>query len=179
MSNKICDGIKARLDDTSLPDLMVATNIFERGFGKSRAKIILKAFPDILTSDLSDEQKLSNVSSLNGFGLKTASLFVPFIPKFLEFIEKTNLQHKLIVEDKPENTSHPLFQKKISMTGFRDKILENEIIEAGGEIINSIAKNTFILIVDSLDSDSGKAVKARKFKIPMMTPYAFSNKFFS
>ena len=65
------------------------------------------------------------------------------------------------------------------MTGFRDKILENEIIEAGGEITNSITKKTFILLVDSLDSDSGKVVKAKKFKIPMMTPYAFSNKYFS
>ena len=177
LSNKICNGIKTKLENISLPDLMVATNIFGRGFGKSRAKIILKHYPNILTSDESDEDKLEMIEELDGFARKTAQLFVPYIPKFIEFIRKTNLTHKLVVETKKVNTSHPLYQKIIVMTGFRDKQLEKEIIDAGGEIKNSVSKKTFVLLVDSLDSDSGKAVKARKLNVPLMTPYAFTNSY--
>jgi DNA ligase (NAD+) len=178
LSNKICNGIKNKLENISLPDLIVATNIFGRGFGKSRAKNILKHYPNILTSDESEEDKMEMVEELDGFAHKTAELFVPYIPKFIEFIHKTNLQHKLVVQTKKVNTSHPLYQKIIVMTGFRDKQLEKEIIDAGGEIKNSVSKKTFVLLVDSLDSDSGKADKARKFNVPLMTPYAFTNTYF-
>ena len=177
MSTKISTGIKDRLEKTSLADLMVATNIFGRGMGKSRAKIILKTYPDILTSPHSEEEKTHMIIKLDGFSTKTAATFVPYIPKFIEFIQKTNLQHKLIVEDKKVNTSHPLYQKKIVMTGFRDSELEKMIIEVGGEISNSVSKKTFLLLVDSLDSDSGKAVKAKKLNVHMMTPYAFQNQY--
>ncbi len=173
LSNKICGGIRERLEKTSLADLMVATNIFGRGMGKSRAKLILKHFPDILTSNKSEEEKLTMVESLSGFARKTAEIFVPYIPNFIDFIEKTNLQHKLEVCVPEVNTDHQLYQKKIVMTGFRDKGLEKALIELGAEVSGSVSKNTFMLLVDSLSSDSGKAEKARKLGIKMMTPYAF------
>ena len=84
--------------------------------------------------------------------------------------------HKLEVEEKtPVKTDHPLYKKKIAMTGFRDKDLEKAIVKVGGIISNSVSKNTFMLLVDNLNSDSGKAEKARSHKIKMMTPYAFNN----
>ena len=178
MSNKISNGMRERLEKTSLADLMVATNIFERGFGKSRAKMILNNYPDILISNKSEEDKLRDVESLDGFARKTAETFVPYIPDFIDFIQKTNLNHKLIVQKPSVSSNHVLSQKKIVMTGFRDKLLEKAIIDVCGEIGNSVTKNTYILIVDSLDSDSGKAARAKKLNIKMMTPYAFQNQYF-
>jgi NAD-dependent DNA ligase len=178
LSDKIHNGIRERIGKIGLADLMVATNIFGRGLGRSRAKMILKNYPNILTSDASDEQKMRQVESLDGFARKTAETFVPYIPQFMEFIVKTNMMYKLEVKAPEIKTGHPLYQKKIVMTGFRDKELQNKIIEVGGEISNSVNKNTFILLVDSLESDSGKAEKARNLKIKMITPYAFHNQYF-
>ena len=79
MATKISGGIKEKLTNISLPDLMVATNIFGRGIGKSRAKIIMENYPNILTSDASDEEKVKMIIKLEGFSEKTAQLFVPLI----------------------------------------------------------------------------------------------------
>ena len=177
LSNKICKGMKEKLDNTSLGDLMVATNIFGRGFGRTRAKSVLEVFPDIVSSNKSITEKIKMVSSIEGFGNKTALTFVPFIPTFLEFINETGLQHKLDITTPVINTEHALYKKKIVLTGFRDKLLEKEIIGLGGEISNSISKNTFILLVNSLSSDSGKADKARKLGVKMMTPYMFNSQY--
>lgn len=179
LSNKIYNGIQKKLQNITLPELMVATNIFARGFGISRAKTVLEHYPNILTSDLTNDVKIENIISLNGFARKTALLFVPYIPNFLDFIEKTNLQNKLDYNVEKIISSHPLNQKIIVMTGFRDKVLENEILSVGGILKNNVSKNTFVLLVDSLDSDSGKTTKAKKLNVPMMTPYAFSSKYFS
>ena len=51
-------------------------------------------------------------------------------------------------------------------------------IQESGEIGNSVTKNTYILLVDSLDSHTGKAARAKKLNIKMMTPYAFHNQYF-
>ena len=62
-------------------------------------------------------------------------------------------------------------------TGFRDKLLEKELVNIGAEVSNSISKNTFLLLVNSLSSDNGKADKARKLGVKMMTPYMFNSKY--
>ena len=176
MALKISQGMAQKLDEISLPDLMVATNIFARGIGKSRAKSIMENYPNILTSDASDDEKVKMITKLEGFSNKTAELFVPYIETFMTFIQNTSLERKLEVKEAASlDTNHPLYGKKIVMTGFRDKLLEKTIQEVGGIIGNSVSKNTFMLLVDTLDSDSGKADKARSYKVKMMTPYAFNN----
>ena len=178
MATKISDGMKEKLDNTSLYELMVATNIFGRGIGKSRSKAIMENYPNILTTEVSDDEKVKMIVNLEGFSIKTANLFVPYIDTFITFIKDTNLLYKLEVKKKNiMDENHPLYKKKIVMTGFRDKELEKSIVEVGGIIHNSVSKNTFMLLVDNLNSDSGKAEKARNYKIKMMTPYAFHNHF--
>lgn len=178
MASKISQGMAQKLDEISLPDLMVATNIFARGIGKSRAKSIMENYPNILTSDASDDEKVKMITKLEGFSNKTAELFVPYIETFMTFIKNTSLERKLEVKETVSlDTNHPLYGKKIVMTGFRDKLLEKTIQEVGGIIGNSVSKNTFMLLVDTLDSDSGKADKARSCNVKMMTPYAFNNHF--
>jgi len=114
---------------------MNATNIFGRGMGESRLTAILDEYPDILTMDATTEEKESLVRGIEGFATKTANLFVTRIPQFMEFINETNLQSKLTQVKIDE--SHPLFDKKILLTGFRDKALETEIKARGGKISTS------------------------------------------
>ena len=64
------------------------------------------------------------------------------------------------------------------MSGFRNKELEKLIVNAGGDVTNTVSKNTFILLVDSLNSTSSKVLKAKKLDITIMTPFAFASKYF-
>ena len=72
-------------------------------------------------------RKKLNDYMIEGFSV-TAQLFVPYIDTFMTFVNDTNLMHKLEVKEKaPVDTNHPLYKKKIVMTGFRDKLLEKAI----------------------------------------------------
>ena len=58
---------------------MAGTNIFGRGMGEKKLKIILTQYPDILWSEESNDDKLKKVAELPGFKEKTAQAFVPHI----------------------------------------------------------------------------------------------------
>ena len=153
-ANKIYPSLQDKIATISLAELMNATNIFGRGMGESRLTAILAEYPDILTMDASSEEKESLVRGIEGFATKTANLFVTRIPQFMEFINETNLQSKLTQSESKVDESHPLFGKKILLTGFRDKALETEIKARGGKISSSASSKVFIVLVPSLDADT-------------------------
>ena len=78
---------------------------------------------------------------------------------------------------KSVDTSHPLYNKKILLTGFRDIALEEKIKEAGGMIASSVSKNTNLVLVKELDEDTGKAEKARALGVPLMIRDVFIKKY--
>ena len=86
MATKIYNSIQERLHNVSLPVLMGASNMFGRGLGIKRMVAIMEEYPDILTSSESEQEKINKVSALDGFKDKTARLFVPYIPKFVKFV---------------------------------------------------------------------------------------------
>ena len=181
MATKVYDSIHTQLKEVELPVLMAATNIFGRGMGARRMREILKTFPEILTSHASKASKIAKVASLNGFADKTAEAFVEYIPNFIAFIKETNLQSKLKAkkEKKQEKQAkkHPLYEKRIVMTGFRDKELSEQLTKLGANISNSVSKNTFVVLVKDPAEDTSKVRKAREYKIPVMTPQRFRKKY--
>ena len=107
------------------------------------------------------------VSEIKGMGKITAKGFVCNINKFVDFMSEANLEDKLTeVEEAIEyDESHPLYQKKIVITGFRDSDLEKAIKSVGGEMSSSVSKKTFKVIVKNMDEDSGKADLGRKYGV--------------
>ena len=124
-ATKIYEGIKKKIAEASLVEIMSATNIFGRGFGEKTVESILKAYPDILTSSHSSEEKIELAVGISGIGEKTAQLFVSKIPSFLKFLDQTGLKYKIKEEQKKSSQSYdksdPLFEKKIVFTGVRDE----------------------------------------------------------
>ena len=173
MATKIYNSIHQRLDEVSLPELMGASNLFGRGLGIKRIIQIMKAYPDILVSNETNNQKLQKVIDLEGFKDKTAELFVPYIPKFVQFLKKINRLDKLNVQEKKVNKSHPLYDKKIVITGFRDKSLQQKLANIGVKLTSSVSKNTFMVLVKDIDDDTDKAEKAKARNIPIMTKEQF------
>ena len=180
MADKIHDGIEEKMAAASLPVLMDATNIWGRGFGKKRFTLILSEYPDILTSSESDAEKVEKVKSVSGMAKKSAEKFVENIPEFKAWAEEAGVANKMDYEsDAPEmDKSHPLYGKKIVITGFRDKELAADIEAVGGQMGSSVSKSTFVVIVKDKDEDTGKADQARKLGITLMTPEEFKGKYF-
>lgn len=178
LSDKIHDGIIQKLEDADLPTLMDATHIFGRGFGKKRFDVILSKHPDIITSSVGYAEKVALVKAVSGMAQKSAETFVEKVPEFVQWCNETNLMHKLhcIAEPAPKNIhGHPLYGKKIVMTGFRDKNLVSTIEALGAINSSSVSKGTFILLYK--DKNTGKVDLARELGVQLMTPEEFKTKY--
>ena len=179
LANKIYTNIHKALDEASLPALMKASNIFGRGFGEKKLTPALEMYPDILVSKDSDASKVDKLVKVSGWSTKSATEFVKHIDAFVKFIRECGLEDRLVIkkvasQSMPKvDTSHPLYGKKIVMTGFRDKALEELIKSKGGEMGSSVSKKTFAVLVKDLDEDTGKAEQARALGVSLMTPDAF------
>jgi len=186
-SNQLVNQIREKIEEASIIRLMIATN-FARGMGEKKIEPIFAAYPDILTSELSNDEKVKLLQNVKGIAKNSAERFVSNIKEFLDFLKETELENKLskieegieMKEKEKEKQileNHPLFGKKIVMTGFRDKILENKLIEIGAEMSTSVNKNIFVVLVKDLDETTGKAQKARDLGIELMTPDEFKSKY--
>ena len=181
-ATKLYNSIQTKLKEASLSTLMIASNLFGRGFAKNRIDLILNSYPNILISKETFDKKINKIISIDGFGEKTSELFVKNIPKFMEFLNEIKQTHKLKEYQKQnknneeqkenfENPQHKLYKKNIVFTGFRNKETQEKIEKFGGKITNTINKKTFILVVkdkDAVNGESKKVAKAKELKINIM-----------
>jgi NAD-dependent DNA ligase len=111
---------------------------------------------------------------------KTAEAFIERIPDFISFIKEVGLIKKLvntnIIQKKIDNT-HPLFGKTIIITGFRDNILQEKLINFGVKIGLSVSKNTSLVLTKNIEEDTGKINEAKKIGIPIMLVNDFKMKY--
>jgi len=179
MAEKVYKSIHEKIDKASLPKIMAVSNIFGRGFGEKRIEPILSKYPDILTSSESDQEKIDKIKSIKGMEKKTAERFVNNISKFMDFIEVAKLQNKLsdIPIEEPKDESHPLYDKTIIITGFRDKELSEQLKNIGAKESSAVTKNTFAVIVKNKDEETGKMEAAKEKNIPLYTVEEFKEKF--
>jgi NAD-dependent DNA ligase len=163
MSLKASKGIINALNNIDLPSLMDATNIFGRGLGSKRIQIIMEAYPDILVHTESKTAKLEKIVELNGFKDKTANMFVDYIDKFNEFIQKSKLTHLYNQTSSEIDKENPFYGKKIVFTGCRDKKLENYLKGLGADLTTSVSKNTDIVVYKN--KSGRKYEKARALSV--------------
>lgn len=172
LSTKISGGIAEKLKTVTLPELMQATNIFGRGFGTRRFQLILGEEPTILTTKVSNEEKIEKLKLINGMAEKSARKFVGFIPVFHNWIHEAGLKEKLVISEKVEiiDTSHPLYGKKYVITGFRDSELSDRLKKYGAKETSAVTKNTDFVIVKDKSAQSAKIEKAKKLGVTIVTP---------
>ena len=179
MAKKIFEGIQTQIEKSSLAKLMVASNIFGRGFGEITLNKILDKIPDILTSGETDIIKKTKLLKVEGVASKTADNFISHIQEFLDFMTIANLEYKIKPQvqapvQKQIIIEHELNNKQIVFTSFRDSILSQKIKDVGGIISESVTKNTFVVIVkENIDEETTKTAKAKKLNIPIMTKSMF------
>lgn len=181
-AKKLFVGIKDKIAAASLLDIMVASGKLGRGLGHKKVAPIIEAFPDILTSTVTPEEKEAQLKSVAGIGPENAREFVKNIPDFLAFITACSLEDKLTQSihtptNKKEQTKQtvqgPLTGKKIVMTKVRDPDIISFMTNQGSVLENTMKKDIFVLIVKSKEDKSNKTEYAEKNGIPVMTVEEF------
>ena len=180
-------NIRDSIAKATLPQLMTATNIFGRGFGDKRFVSIIATIPDIVSNAAygsvgTRDALIARISGIKGLSKASATEFVDRLGEFRQFIQDAGLETKVSQGEaaakaraKPNSAEagHPLFGKKVVMSGFRDKELAAEIESKGAEMSSGVSKNTFVVIVKNKDEDTGKIDKAKELGVTLMTPAEF------
>ena len=185
MAKKVYESISSKVKDASLIKIMAASNKFGRGIGERKIRPIMEAYPTILESNESNDEKIKMLMTVNGIGKENAKSFVENMPVFLEFMDQCKLTYKYgekpeeKVEDSvnEENKDHPLYMKKVVMTKVRDKEIIDKLALYGSTLENKVDKNTFALIVKSKDDVSNKTKKAEELGVSIFTPEEFIEKY--
>ena len=196
MVNKIYDGIQAQVEKAALVTIMASSNKFGRGIGVRKIQPIMTAYPKILTSQETTDQKIEMLQTIDGIGKENAKSFATNIPVFLEFLKECGLMHKIAdsivapaksADNAPSqqtaavavvhDETHPLYEKHVVMTKVRDAEIIDYLKKMGGVLDDNMSKKTFVLIVKSLDDVSNKTKKAVAENIPIMTPEMFKKEY--
>ena len=186
MINKIYNGIQERLKESTLVEIVAASNLLGRGIGKRKLEPIFEKYPNLFTLLISNEELKVMLLSVNGIGEENARSIVENMKKMKTFLAEANLLYKLCKEQSKqtvENTKsqteedHILNGKNIVMTKVRDASIISALSKYGGKLENNITKNTFALITKNHDDVSSKTKKANELGIPIMTPLEFTQKY--
>ena len=189
LTDKIYDGIRDKVAKATLLDIMASSNQFGRGIGERKIKPMMEAYPKILTSSETTEQKITMLRGIKGIGPENAKSFAEHIPAFLTFLKECGLESKLrepsvqvqtnalVQAPLPTNSSDPLYGKHIVMTKVRDAHIIEELKKRGGVLDDSMSKQTFVLIVKSKDDVTNKTKYAVDHGIPILTPAEFTERY--
>lgn len=114
----------------------------------------------------SEDYVTEAVADIDGFGMKSARVFGEFMYNNIDDIKKA--MNKLNIIE---------YRKKLgrfTLTGFTDDTLETKITNLGYEV-GGLTKDTIALIAADKRSNSGKAQKAKKYGIPIITADEFDS----
>ena len=159
-ADKFYHSIHNSLKNVNLAKLMHATNMFVP-LGSTKLQWIIDKFGK---NTLNKKFSIIDISEIKGFDEKTAKIFVQNIEKFKKWYEDNRhyITYTIISKTK---TSGKLQNNKFVFSGFRDKTLEKNILDLGGEISSSISSKISYLVVNDLNKSSGKIEKAKKLGI--------------
>jgi len=176
-ANNVLNGL-SKINSIDCLNLMDASNVFGRGYGEKKLKMITDKFPYLLNFDKDSRQKslkltISDLISTDGIAEISAKLFIDNLPKFYEFYDDLNIKCNSpndVIEDKivSKTINTNINGKGFLFTGFRSKEHEKTITDLGGIIKSSISKNLNYLIVANKDTDNTKVKKALELGVKII-----------
>uniref|UniRef100_A0A6C0GZT1 DNA ligase (NAD(+)) n=1 Tax=viral metagenome TaxID=1070528 RepID=A0A6C0GZT1_9ZZZZ len=183
--NKIFDNIQTAMENATLVQFMNATNIFGHNFGHKRLeKVFIKYGNNFIKfmKEHTKEEITKEIIKIDGFDEITSNQFSEYIHEFIKVFEKIPKKYQKNIIDNSEikKVSEKFKGKKFVFSGFRNKEWEEYIVINGGELVNSISKNTSFLITTKKDLEEGnnsKVVKAKEVGVEIVTKEDFEKKF--
>ncbi len=180
-AENVIESIQKSTTNIPLSLLMKASNKLGRGMGEERAKDVLEKYPNIMEiyDKYTEKEFINSLRILDGWEEKTSTIFAQNFKHFVEFYNE--IKKYISVDMKVKEVKTGKFTgMKIVMSGFRDKGLEEFIINNGGEISSAVSKNTSILIVkdESVITDgTGKVSKAKELGVKIHTINSFNKEY--
>lgn len=177
LAERTYNNIHNGLQNISLHIVLGASGIFGYGLGTRKIKQLLLEIPNLLQiyKEKEKNEMFDMIMNVEGFSKKTTDKIVDnlfWADKFISALNNfaTFKKNKIISNKK-------LKDKKIVFSGFRDKILEENINNMGGKVTSSVSKNTDYVIVIDKNNTSSKIQKAKKLKIPIIEKQQFIKKY--
>ena len=171
---KLINIISDAISSASLLQIMIASNVFGRGLSYKKLDLILQTYQDIFdkpytTNELMEIQTIGEIN---------AAQFISNKHKFIQFLHDNGLYYKLNSSSSGASSgasSGILTGLYIVFSGFRDKTLQEFIINNGGNVNDTITKLTNLLIVKDTNKMSGKILYANKNNIKIISRDNFIN----
>jgi NAD-dependent DNA ligase len=168
---------------------MSASQIFGRGVGSRKLKLITDLYPNIIEiyNKEGKDHVFKLINNINGFDDKTTTKIVDNMKEFQEWLGKLLKLKKNVLKDQNSNNLNNNDLQKynnniknysnitIVFTGFRDKDIEIILEKLNSKITNSISKNTNLLIATNPHEKSSKIEKAKELKIKIISKEDFYN----
>lgn len=171
-ANNIIDSISRTMKELDCIKLMMASNMFGRGFGLKKLELIMDNIKD---NNFEDKPTLEELIMIKGVERTTAKKFIENIDKYLDFIKINKIECNF--KEKNKKIDNPELEINVVFTGFRDSELEKFIESNGGSIKTSISNNTDYLIIKDSETTSSKIKKAKDLNVKIITKNEFENKF--
>ena len=118
-ADKIVEALQS-ITSVSCDKLMTASNVFGRGFGEKKLKLIIDEYPYIPTNkNKSLQLTVNDIVKIKGMAAISAEQFVEHLPEFFEFYEELGIKCK---KTTAVVSRLAIFKdKKIVFIGFRNK----------------------------------------------------------
>ena len=165
----------------NLYQIMSASNKLGHGMGEERCKLILDELPNLMKDykKWSKKEFIEKLKNIPGFEEKTSQQFVDNFPKFITFYNK--IEKYILIKKKAESKKNTkITGKVIVISGFRDKEVEEKLVEYGAKVGSTVSKNTNILIVkddNTIKEKTGKVQKALDLGVKIITKDDFKKLF--
>ena len=162
IGRKVFQGLRDKLTNIPLYELMGSHSAFGRGVGVRKMKKLYEAFDGDMTKCAS----VPNILVVEGFEQKTASKIAAGYPKFQEFLKK--IKKYVTIAPYQSKKGGSMNGQTFVFTGFRSSELEKAIEDKGGKMGSAVSGKTTYLVAEDKDSKSGKAVKARALGVKVI-----------
>lgn len=148
---------------SEIEKIMCSSNIF-KGLGEKTLKIINEHIKEAKDLTLNEEF----LTEIDGIGKEKSKMYLNSISDFWDWYETYGKLIPIKEEEKVLKESEKFKGQKICFTGFRDIAIEKKIVSNGGEVVPGVSKQTTLLVVKDLMSNSSKVSKARDFGIKIV-----------
>lgn len=152
------------------PTMMWASGVFPRGYAKSKFSTLLEHYSVSTLKKMSASRMIEAISSLPSMSLESGRAIQSKFDSYITFID--DLGWKPSARTKTgakESHAYTLQNKTFVFTGFRDTSIENQIVDKGGKVSNSVSKTTTAVVALDARDNKTKAKKARGLGVPVIS----------
>jgi DNA ligase (NAD+) len=173
------------LTNRELYDIMAASQVFGRGIASKKFKSITDVYPNIMDifKSKGKDETIKLINAIMGFDVKTTNKIVDSMDSFIDYYKKLiKIKPNVIMIPNKTNikmvhSTYPNINKyankKIVLTGFRDKDIKTALENIGASVSDSVSKNTDLVVASDPTEQSGKINKANELNIKVISKDEF------